>query len=198
MSSPKQLARIAGVFYLLVGIFGGFAEGFVDPKLHVAGNAAATAGNVVANAELVRMGVVAHLVDGVFFALTAMALYLLLNHVHKNAARSMVIFVVIAVGMICLNAVFLFEGMQVATDPSYVTALDGVFFALTAMGDCLRGGRIECPRNGSARHPALRHAGGSSLLRPLAGAARVSRLPIWAVSQGLGSRAGARHHLLPR
>ena len=122
MSSPKQLARIAGVFYLLVGIFGGFAEGFVDPKLHVAGNAAATAANVVANAELVRMGVVAHLVDGVFFALTAMALYLLLNHVHKNAARSMVIFVVIAVGMICLNAVFLFEGMQVATDPSYVTA----------------------------------------------------------------------------
>ena len=68
------------------------------------------------------MGVVAHLVDGVFFALTAMALYLLLNHVHKIAARSMVIFVVIAVGMICLNAVFLFEGMQVATDPSYVTA----------------------------------------------------------------------------
>jgi len=122
MSSPKQLARIAGVFYLLVGIFGGFAEGYVDPKLHVAGNAAATAGNVVANAELVRMGVVAHLVDGVFFALTAMTLYLLLNHVHKNAARSMVIFVVIAVGMICLNAVFLFEGMQVATDPSYVTA----------------------------------------------------------------------------
>jgi hypothetical protein len=34
----------------------------------------------------------------------------------------MVIFVVIAVGMICLNAVFLFEGMQVATDPSYLTA----------------------------------------------------------------------------
>jgi hypothetical protein len=122
MSSTKQLARIAGVFYLLVGIFGGFAEGFVDPKLYVAGNAAASAGNVVANADLVRMGVVAHLVDGVFFALTAMALYLLLNHVHKNAARSMVIFVVIAVAMICLNAVFLFEGMQVATDPSYATA----------------------------------------------------------------------------
>jgi Domain of unknown function (DUF4386) len=122
MSSPKQLARIAGVFYLLVGIFGGFAEGFVDPKLYVAGNAAATAGNVVANSELVRMGVVAHLVDGVFFALTAMTLYLLLNHVQKNAARLMVLFVALAVGMICLNAVFLFEGMQVATDRSYASA----------------------------------------------------------------------------
>ena len=122
MSSPKQLARIAGVFYLLVGIFGGFSEGFVDPKLHIAGNATATAANVAANSDLVRMAVVAHLVDGVFFALTAMTLYLLLNHVQKNAARSMVLFVVLAVGMICLNAVFLFEGMQVATNPSYVAA----------------------------------------------------------------------------
>jgi hypothetical protein len=31
MSSPKRLAKIAGVLYLFVGIFGGFAEGFVDP-----------------------------------------------------------------------------------------------------------------------------------------------------------------------
>jgi hypothetical protein len=123
MSSPKQLARIAGVFYLLVGIFGGFAEGFVDPKLYVAGNAAATAGNVVANADLARMGVVAHLVDGVFFALTAMVLYVLLHHVQKSAARLMVLFVALAVGMICLNAVFLFEGMQVASDRSYAAAL---------------------------------------------------------------------------
>jgi hypothetical protein len=50
--SPRRLARFAGVLYLLVGIFGGFAEGFVDPKMYVAGNAAATAGNVVANPNL--------------------------------------------------------------------------------------------------------------------------------------------------
>ena len=122
MSSPKRLARIAGLFYLVVGIFGGFAEGFVDPTMYVAGNAAATAGNVVANAGLVRMGVVAHLVDGVFFALTAVALYLLLNHVHKHVARVMVLFVALAVGMICLNAVFQFEGLRVATDGSYSAA----------------------------------------------------------------------------
>jgi hypothetical protein len=123
MNSPKGLARIAGALYLLVGIFGGFAEGFVDPKMYVAGNAAATAGNVVANAGLVRMGVVAHLVDGVFFVLTAVALYLLLNHVHKNAARVMVLFVALATGIICLNAVFQFEGVRVATDGSYAAAL---------------------------------------------------------------------------
>jgi len=120
--SPKRLARIAGVFYLLVAIFGGFAEGFVDPKMYVAGDAAATAANVVANSGLVRIGVVAHLVDAVFFLLTAIALYLLLNHVHKNAARVMVAFVALAAGMISLNAVFQYEGLQVATNGSYATA----------------------------------------------------------------------------
>jgi hypothetical protein len=122
MTSTLRLARTAGVFYLLVGIFGGFAEGFVDPKLYVAGDAAATAGTVVANSGLLRMGVIAHLVDGVFFLLTAMALYLLLKHVHQNAARVMVGFVALAVGMICLNAVFQFEGLQVATNGSYAAA----------------------------------------------------------------------------
>ncbi len=63
MNSPKRLARIAGVLYLLDGIFAGFAEGFVEPKMYVAGNAAATAENVVANAGLVRIGVVADLFE---------------------------------------------------------------------------------------------------------------------------------------
>jgi uncharacterized membrane protein YwzB len=122
ISSPKRLARIAGVFYLLVGITGGFAEGFVDPKIYVAGNAAATAGNVLANQGLVRMSVVSHLVDAVFFVLTAMALNILLQHVHKSMARAMLVFVAVAVGIITLNAVFQFEGLQVATNASYVTA----------------------------------------------------------------------------
>jgi Domain of unknown function (DUF4386) len=122
MTSPKRLARIAGVFYLFVAIFGGFAEGFVDLKLYVAGDAAATAGTVVANAGLARIGVVAHLVNGVFFVLAAMALYLLLNHVQKNAARWMVVLVALAAGITCLNAVFQFEGLRVATDSSYAAA----------------------------------------------------------------------------
>ena len=122
MNSPKRLARIAGALYLLVGIFGGFAEGFVDPRVYAAGNAAATAGNVVANSELVRVGVVAHLLDGTFFVFLAMTLYILLKHVHKSAARAMLVLVVLATGVTCLNAVFEFEGLRVATDSSYATA----------------------------------------------------------------------------
>src|SRR5437763_9564454 len=114
MNSPNRLARIAGVLYLLVGIFGGFAEGFVDPKMYVAGNAAATAGNVVANSGLVRMGVVAHLLDGTFFVFLAMTLYILLQHVHKSVARAMLVLVAISTGITCLNAVFALMGSRVA------------------------------------------------------------------------------------
>ncbi|HEY6409722.1 MAG TPA: DUF4386 domain-containing protein, partial [Ktedonobacteraceae bacterium] len=114
MNSPKHLSRIAGLLYLAVGIFGAF-EGFVDLKMYAAGNAAATAGNVVANAGLVRMGVVAHLLDGTFLIFLALTLYILLKHVHKSLARAMVVLVALATGIICLNAVFEFEGLRVAT-----------------------------------------------------------------------------------
>jgi hypothetical protein len=113
---------MSGVLYLLVGIFGGFSEGFVDPKMYVAGDAAATTGNVVANAELVRLGVVAHLLDGTFFVFLAMTLYILLQHVQKSVARAMLVLVVLATGIICLNAVSEFEGLRVATDRSYAVA----------------------------------------------------------------------------
>jgi hypothetical protein len=120
--TPKPLARIAGVLYLLVGIFGGFAEGYVDPKMYVAGNATATAGNVVANSELVRLGVVSHLLDAVFFVFLAMTLYILLRPIHQSVARAMLVLVVLATAIISLNAVFLFEGLRVATDPYFTTA----------------------------------------------------------------------------
>lgn len=120
--SLKRLARIAGIFYLLVAIFGGFSEGFVDPKMYVAGNATVTAANILANPTLVRLSVAAHLLDATFFVLMAMTLYILLKHVNKSVARAMLLFVALAVGIIALNAVFQFEALQVATNGSYITA----------------------------------------------------------------------------
>jgi hypothetical protein len=94
MNSPKRLARIAGVLYLLVAIFSAFAY-FVGKKVYVSGDAAATARNVVAHSGLVRAAVVADLVQATVWVFLVMALYLLLNHVHKSAASAMVVFVAI-------------------------------------------------------------------------------------------------------
>jgi hypothetical protein len=123
LQSTKRLARAAGGLYLLVGIFGGFSEGFVDPKVYSAGHAATSAANILANPLLVRLSVVSHLLDGTFFVFTVMALYILLAHVNKSVARAMLILVAIATGIICLNAVFQFEALRVATGAVDLSAL---------------------------------------------------------------------------
>ncbi len=114
-NSSKHLARIAGVLYLLVGIFGGFAQGFVYPKVYAAGDAATTAANLIANSGLVRMGVVADLLDNTVWVFLALILYRLLRHVNKRVARAMVVLVAIGAGITMLNAVFEFEGLRIAT-----------------------------------------------------------------------------------
>lgn len=121
MSSPKRLARTAGVFYLVVAICGGFAHA-VRLQVYVPGDAAATAANVVANASLVRTSFVADLVDATFFLLTVMALYQLLQHVNKVVARAMVAFVVVAVAIKALNLVTQLQALLVATEPAYAGA----------------------------------------------------------------------------
>jgi hypothetical protein len=121
-TSNKRTARLAGVFYLMVGIFGGFAVGFAEPKMYAAKNAALTAQTVLANAGLVRAGVVADLLNQAFFVATVVSLYALLKHVHRGAARAMVILVAVAAAIGSLNTIFLFEGLQVATDPTYLAA----------------------------------------------------------------------------
>jgi hypothetical protein len=121
-TSPKRLARIAGLLYLIVGIFGGFAVGYVSPMLYVSGDAAATAGTVLSNAGLLRIGVIADLLQATVFVFLAMTLYLLLRHVNRNVATAMVILVAIATTIMCLDKVFQFAALRVAADPSYAAA----------------------------------------------------------------------------
>jgi hypothetical protein len=115
ITSPKRIARIAGVLYLLVGIFGGFAQGYVYPKVFVSGDATATLRNLLANLELVRVGVVSDLFQATVWVSLAMTLYVLLKHVNRSAASAMVVFAAIGAGITMLNAVFEYEGMRMAS-----------------------------------------------------------------------------------
>ena len=54
----KRLARIAGLLYFIVGVFGGLAIAFVTATVYVPGDATATTAKVLANSALVRIGVV--------------------------------------------------------------------------------------------------------------------------------------------
>ncbi len=111
------------MLYLLVGVFGGFAQGYVYPRMYAAGDAATTAGNVVANSGLVRIGVVADLFQAIVLVFLAMTLYRLLKHVHQGAASAMVVLVVIGSTITLFNTVFELEGLRVATGGLYAAAL---------------------------------------------------------------------------
>ena len=120
--SDRRLARVAGVLYLIVGIFGGFAVGYANPAVYVPGDATTTAANVAANAGLVRAAVLSDLLQATAFVFLAMVLYVLLKDVNRSVARAMVVLVAIATAVMCLNEVFQFSALLVASDPTYAAA----------------------------------------------------------------------------
>jgi hypothetical protein len=121
VSSPKRLARTAGVLYLAVALLGGWAHGYVRATVYVPGDAAITASNVAENASLVRYGVVADLAQATLMLFVVLALYRLLQHVGRPLARAMVVFVIVSVAITCLNMVNQFGAVLVATDPIYTS-----------------------------------------------------------------------------
>lgn len=122
MNSPKSIARIAGILYLIVAIFAAFPHSVFN-GIYIAGDAETTAANVVAKAGVIRIAVVSDFVMVTAWVFLALTLHGLLKHVHPGAAQTMVVFVAIGTGIVCLNGVFEFEGMRIATDSSYATAL---------------------------------------------------------------------------
>ena len=123
MPAPRRLARIAGLLYLIVGVCGAFAE-IVRATVYKAGDAATTAANVATHTGLVRASVVADLVAVPTGLFTAMALYLLLKHVHANAARAMVAFLAVAAAMMLLNLAHQFQALHMS-DAAYTGAFGG-------------------------------------------------------------------------
>jgi len=122
MSSPKTLARTAGLFYLIVAVGGAINEIYVRPRIFKAGDAAATADNIRASAGLFRFGFLSELVSNTFWLLTAMVLYMLFKHVHQLAAAAMVTFVTAGAAIGGLNLVNQYTALTIATGEDYQRA----------------------------------------------------------------------------
>ena len=84
MNQTKMTVRIAGYSYLLIFLFGFFANFFVIESLIIPGNAATTTRNIISNEFLYRIGILSFVLMVILDALVAWALYILLKPVNKN------------------------------------------------------------------------------------------------------------------
>lgn len=114
---PRTVGRIAGLLYLGVAVCTMFAELAVRGRIVVPGDASATAGGIRASATLFRVSILVDLVGAILFLLTAMALYVLLRHVHQMLAASMVVLVAVSVAITCANLLNQYSALVVATRP---------------------------------------------------------------------------------
>jgi hypothetical protein len=124
MYAPQRLARIAGLFYLLLA-FLTIPIVYSRAKVYEPGDAATTTRNVVANADLFRVGFVAELAQAICMTFVALILYALFKHVNRGAALALVIFGALGIAIALGISVFHLAALHLATDASYQDAFGG-------------------------------------------------------------------------
>ncbi len=123
MISDKNLARIAGLFYLIVIATGLFSEVFVRQALRVAGDALATARNIQSHEMLFRWGFVADLINFVVGLPTVLIIYFLFNRVNKFLLQLALIFVVIQTAIIAVNLLNQISPLIILGNDTYLNTL---------------------------------------------------------------------------
>lgn len=124
MNNPKTLARIAGLLYLVLAILGAWAQLAVRTTVFVAGDAATTAANVVANEALVRWGLLADILMATVMVFLGLALQRLLRDENGRLATAILVFVSAAAATILAALTFQAGALVVATQAPFAGGSD--------------------------------------------------------------------------
>jgi hypothetical protein len=142
VKSPQLYARLGGALYLFIIIAGLYDEVFVRGSLIVAGDAAATAGKIMASESLFRMGVVGDLLMHVCDVPLTLILYVLLRPVSKELSLLAAVFSLLQTAILGANklnlitVVLLLKGTDSlkAFDPPQLQALASLSLVLHGYG----------------------------------------------------------------
>ncbi|MFM7358228.1 MAG: DUF4386 domain-containing protein [Sediminibacterium sp.] len=120
MISDKNLARIAGLCYLIVIATGLFSEVFVRQALRVSNDALTTAHNIQTYEMLFRWGFVADLVNFVIGLPSVIIIYFLFKRVNKLLLQIALTFVIIQTAIIAVNLLNQISPLLILSNETYL------------------------------------------------------------------------------
>ena len=121
-ASPRALARIGGLLYLIIIVIGIFGEAFVRGRIVVAGDAAATAINLRSMESLWRFGIAAEFVLLSCGIALTMIFFVLLRPVSRNLAYLAVFFNLVSIGVEAAAALNLVAALFPLGNAAYLKA----------------------------------------------------------------------------
>lgn len=116
--SPNACARVGGVFYLIIIVFGFFGEALVRGRLVVWGDAAATAERIQASELLWRWSVAGELAMLICVLGLALVFYVLLRPVHRDLALLAVFFNLVSITLEAANKLHLLATLAPLSEDS--------------------------------------------------------------------------------
>ena len=120
----KKIARTTGLLYLIIIVCGLFSEMAVRSQLLVPGDAAATAGNIVASESLYRLGFVSDLIMVLCDIGVGLALYVLLKPVSQGLALLAAFFRLAQASVVGLNSLNHFAVLLLLGNSTYHSAFE--------------------------------------------------------------------------
>jgi hypothetical protein len=122
--SPVTYARITGVLYLIIIVFGLFSELYVRSTLIVRGDAAATASSIMASEGLFRIGLASDVVVFLCDVAVAALFYVLLRPVGRTLALTAAGFRLVGTAIYGVNLLNHFAAVHVLSGADYLTAFE--------------------------------------------------------------------------
>jgi hypothetical protein len=120
-ASPRLKARFAGAFYLVNGMMYSYADSHVHDKILVAGNAAATAQNILANGQVLRTCFAVELASSACYVVVTLLLFDLLKPVNKSISTLAAFFSVMGCGIGALTSLFTFAPLIIMGGAPYLS-----------------------------------------------------------------------------
>jgi hypothetical protein len=123
LRSPRLVARLAGIFFLLTILGGIIAQGFISDSLIDFRDAAATANNIIANRGMFQAGFTIFLIEMACQLVTTALIYLLLRPVGPTLALVMLLFELMAIVIKTFARVFFLSPLWVLEHGTALAAM---------------------------------------------------------------------------